>query len=132
HTGLLFGNYTYGASLGTKVWDVPLLIGLNWLMLVYATGHLANLTRLHWFGKALLGALLMVLLDFFLEPVAVAFDFWNWQGGIIPWSNFAGWLVVALLLHIYFQRAPIYKENRLAPYVYLVQVIFFVSLWTLL
>lgn len=132
HTGLLFGDYTYGASLGTKVWDVPLLIGLNWLMLVYTTGHLTNLTRFHWFAKALLGALLMVLLDFFLEPVAVEFDFWDWQGGIIPWSNYAGWLGVALLLHIYFQLAPIYKQNRLAPYVYLIQVIFFVSLWTLL
>jgi uncharacterized membrane protein len=132
HTGLLFGDYAYGASLGAKVWDVPLLIGLNWLMLVYTTGHLVNLTRLHWLAKALLGALLMVLLDFFLEPVAVAFDFWSWQGGAIPWSNYAGWLGVALLLHVYFQWAPIYKHNQLAPYVYLVQVIFFVSLWTLL
>lgn len=132
HTGLLFGSYTYGESLGIKLFDVPLLIGLNWLMLVYTTGHLVNYTQLHWVAKAVLAALFMVGLDFFIEPVAMEFDFWSWQEGRIPWSNYVGWLGLSLLLQLYFQRAPIYKQNQLAPYVFLVQVTFFVSLWTLL
>ncbi len=130
HTGLLFGNYSYGAALGTKVWEVPLLIGLNWLMLVYTTGHISNLTRLPWVLKAILGAILMVLLDFFIEPVASRFDFWSWQGGNIPLSNFVGWFFVALLLQVYFQLAPIYKQNRIANWVYLVQLLFFIGLYS--
>jgi len=126
HTGLLFGDYTYGEALGTKLFGVPLLIGVNWLMLVYTTGHLVNQTRLHWLAKALLAALLMVGLDFFMEPVAVRFDFWDWQGSRIPLSNYAGWLGLSFLLQVYFQRVAIYKQNRLAPYVYLVQVVFFI------
>ncbi len=41
-TGLLFGHYEYGATLGTQWLGVPLLIGLNWLMLTYTTGILAS------------------------------------------------------------------------------------------
>ncbi|TPE45504.1 carotenoid biosynthesis protein [Pontibacter mangrovi] len=132
HTGLLFGNYTYGAALGTKLWDVPLLIGLNWLMLVYTTGQISNYTRLPWWGKAILGTMLMLVLDYFIEPVAMAFDFWDWQGGHVPLSNYIGWFVVALALQAYYQWAPIYKTNRLAPYVYLVQLLFFLSIFILL
>ncbi|ARS36986.1 carotenoid biosynthesis protein [Pontibacter actiniarum] len=132
HTGLLFGSYAYGEALGAKVWEVPLLIGLNWLMLVYTTGHISNYTSLPWPVKAVFGAVLMVVLDYFMEPVATVLDFWSWQGGHIPLSNFLGWFGVALVLHVYFQRAPVYKQNPLAPYVYLVQLLFFVSIFCLL
>ncbi|RIJ37583.1 carotenoid biosynthesis protein [Pontibacter oryzae] len=132
HTGLLFGDYAYGASLGPKVWDVPLLIGLNWLMLVYTTGHISNHTKLPWPAKALIGASLMVVLDVFIEPVAMQFDFWSWQGNHIPLSNFVGWFLVALGLQVYFQMAPFYKSNRLAPTVYLIQLLFFISIYCLL
>lgn len=130
HTGLLFGEYSYGEALGTKVWEVPLLIGLNWLMLVYITGHISNYTRLPRLAKAVLGAALMVLLDYFIEPVAVQYDFWSWYGADIPLSNFLGWFAVALALQVYFQFASIYKQNWLAPYVYLVQLLFFVGLYS--
>ncbi|AKD02764.1 carotenoid biosynthesis protein [Pontibacter korlensis] len=132
HTGLLFGDYAYGAALGLKVWEVPLLIGLNWLMLVYTTGHISNFIRLPWLVKALLGALLMVLLDIFIEPVAMQFDFWSWSGADIPLSNFIGWFMIATGLHVYFQKAPMYKENKLAPYVFLVQLLFFISIYSFL
>jgi len=129
HTGLLFGTYRYGAALGLKLWEVPLLIGLNWLMLVYATGHITNLTRWAKVPKALLGAVLMVLLDFFIEPVAVQYDFWSWQADNIPLSNFVGWFIVAFALQLYFQKGGFFKSNRLAPYVYLVQLLFFISIY---
>ncbi|MCJ8163836.1 carotenoid biosynthesis protein [Pontibacter sp. E15-1] len=132
HTGLLFGNYSYGAALGPKLWEVPLLIGLNWLMLVYSTGHISNLARLPWLAKAGIGALLMVVLDYFIEPVAMQYDFWSWQAGHIPVSNFVGWFGVALLLQVYFQKASFFKHNKIAPWVYLVQLLFFICLYSTL
>ena len=33
-TGMLFGSYAYIENLGIKIFDVPLLIGLNWMMLL--------------------------------------------------------------------------------------------------
>ena len=35
NTGILFGTYTYGDFFGIKVFDVPLLIGVNWFCIVY-------------------------------------------------------------------------------------------------
>ncbi|QHL88123.1 carotenoid biosynthesis protein [Nibribacter ruber] len=129
HTGLLFGEYTYGAALGFKLHQIPLLIGLNWLMLVYSSGHLVQRFASHWFLRALLGALIMVGLDILIEPVAVRFDFWSWHQNQIPFSNFIGWFVVALLLQMYFHRARFQKDNPIAPWVFGVQVLFFLGLW---
>ncbi len=128
HTGLLFGHYYYGAALGYKLAEVPVLIGLNWLMLVYSAGHLTNyLTGPGWV-KAVLAAILMVALDYFIEPVAVHLDFWQWQDGHIPLSNFMGWLGVALVLQLYFQQSRFPKNNRLAPFVFVLQLMFFTAL----
>ncbi|MCC9135726.1 carotenoid biosynthesis protein [Pontibacter silvestris] len=129
HTGLLFGDYSYGAALGLKLWEVPLLIGLNWLILIYSTGHISDFTKFAWPVKAVLGSLLMVLLDLFLEPVAVEYDFWRWHSNNIPLSNFIGWFGVALLLQVLYQWLPIAKGNPMAPFVFLVQLLFFVGLY---
>ena len=37
-SGIIFGEYIYGNTLGIKLLDVPLIIGINWLMLVYSVG----------------------------------------------------------------------------------------------
>ncbi|MFT2009739.1 carotenoid biosynthesis protein [Pontibacter sp. 13R65] len=132
HTGLLFGNYIYGETLGTKLWEVPLLIGLNWLMLVYATGNMVQKLPVHWLLKAIAGAILLVVIDYFLEPVAVTYDFWSWHADIIPLSNFIGWFGLSLLLHIWFQKMNFWKQNKMAPYVYFVQLLFFIALNLLL
>jgi len=60
--------------------------------------------------------------------VAVRFDFWAWQDEAIPFSNFIGWFLVALLLQIYFHRASFVKDNPMAPWVFLVQLLFFAGL----
>lgn len=130
HTALLFGHYQYGAALGFKLWEVPLIIGLNWLMLVYTAGHAVNylLRSAPGWVKALVAAGLMVALDYLIEPVAVQLDFWSWRAGYIPISNFVGWLGVALLLQFYFQYSNFPKTNSLAAWVFLLQFIFFAAL----
>ena len=36
-TGRIFGQYLYGNNLGFKIADVPVIIGLNWVMLCYVS-----------------------------------------------------------------------------------------------
>ena len=36
-TGLIFGSYSYGNTLGLKLADVPITIGLNWIILLMST-----------------------------------------------------------------------------------------------
>jgi uncharacterized membrane protein len=128
HTGAIFGSYTYGNTLGIKLWEVPLTIGLNWLLLIYASGCVArNLTN-NIFKNSLLGSIIMVLLDIFIEPVAIELDFWQWQEGKIPFQNFVGWFVTAFLLQLLFHSLKFDKKNELAKPILFVQIIFFIVL----
>ena len=38
NTGFLFGDYAYGPVLGPQVMNVPLLIGINWFIIIYCCG----------------------------------------------------------------------------------------------
>jgi putative membrane protein len=125
HTGLIFGSYAYGAALGFKVWQVPLLIGVNWLVLVYSTGVVTHrLIPGRWLPP-LVGAAVLVLLDVFIEPVAIRYGFWGWHTADIPLRNYVGWYVTALVLLTLFAALPFRKANPLAPWVLGVQFLFF-------
>lgn len=132
HTGLLFGNYEYGNAFGIKLWEVPLLIGLNWLILIYVTGQISCYVGGSIWLKSFIGALLMVLLDVFLEPVATKFDFWQWDGNVIPVSNYLGWFGLSYILQYYYHSIDIDRQNPLSVYVYAVQLFFFVCLYMFL
>lgn len=129
-TGLLFGDYTYGPVLGWKAWGTPLMIGVNWVMLAYCTGITANylLGRRHWLWRGLLAALLMVLLDIFIEPVAIHYDFWSWANGQPPLQNYLGWFMVAFPLLAFFARIQTGIQNNAALVLLVLQYIFFIIL----
>ena len=40
--GFLFGEYSYGKALGIKFKGVPLIIGINWCLLVFITGYISR------------------------------------------------------------------------------------------
>lgn len=127
-TGVIFGQYEYGPTLGPQWLGVPLMIGLNWFMLTYMGGVLASYLPLPGFLRAVVAALLLVGMDICLEPVAVRYDFWTWRYDVIPLLNFKGWFAVALILQVYFNRMQFSKRNLLVPFVYLLQVLFFFGL----
>ena len=134
-TGILFGDYNYGKVLGPKMWDTPFMIGINWMMLGYCAGIIANvlLKYHHWFWRGFLAALLMVGLDVFIEPVAIAYDFWQWEGNEIPLRNYIGWFIVALPLECYFVYGHKNTRNKVAISLFLLQLFFFlvlnINLW---
>lgn len=126
HTGLIFGSYRYGATLGPQWLGVPWLIGLNWLTLIYCTGVISHRLKKAWWLQAALGAVLMVGLDIFIEPIAIQLDFWQWSQGI-PFQNYLAWLIVSFLLLSIFHTFKFNKANRMAFFLYLLQLLFFVS-----
>jgi len=128
-TSLIFGNYQYGESLGIKIFDVPLMIGVNWVMLVYAAGVIANLLPFPVWLKIVLASLLMVLLDFFIEPFAMQYDLWNWENNTVPLKNYTGWFFCGLVMQSLFFFMKIEKQNVVAVWLYACQYIFFVILY---
>ena len=127
-TGSIFGEYAYSAVLGPKVADTPLIIGINWLILIYATGTI--ISPFHWpkLIKALAGAALMVMLDLVMEPVAISLNFWKWPGDIVPLTNYMAWFIISFLLLLGFHYLPFKKGNKFALFIYLVQFGFFIIL----
>ena len=110
-TGWLFGNYNYGVTLGTPIFDVPLIMGVNWFILIIGTRACAN-----WFTKniilqILVSAIIMVGLDFLIEPIAIDYDFWNWHQPEVPKQNYLMWFIVSI-----FMQSLITKKSSLIPY----------------
>ena len=74
-TNLLFGTYSYGDILGLKVFDVPLAIGFNWLVLSICSRDFISIFNLGKKAKVVLR--ILVIIDLIIEPVAVSLDFGN-------------------------------------------------------
>ncbi|UJP65699.1 carotenoid biosynthesis protein [Mongoliitalea daihaiensis] len=128
HTGFPFGNYIYGPVLGVKLWEVPLMIGVNWFLLIYTSGQLVKKYISNKVVASFIGALVMTGIDYLIEPVAVALDFWTWDGGIIPLSNYLGWIGVSFLIQLIYHFGSFQKDNSLSTYLLIHLVIFFAAL----
>lgn len=124
-TGVIFGIYFYDHGLGPKVFDVPPIIGVNWMMLILAIGSLLSQLNIPLLIKAMLGALCMVAMDYLIEPVAIQYDFWHWASTTVPTHNYLGWLITAFILFLGYFQSPFQKANKLAWILLLMQVLFF-------
>jgi bisanhydrobacterioruberin hydratase len=125
HTGEVFGDYSYGRALGLTLLDTPLLIGLNWLMLTYCVFAIMESTKLFLPLKALLAAMLMVVYDIVMEPVAIRIDMWSWGEGPIPLQNYQAWFIISLVFLVAMHLAGIKTKNRVAPWLFGTQFVFF-------
>lgn len=131
-TGEVFGLYQYGGALGYKLWGTPLMIGVNWLMLIYMVYAILKNTSINVFLQVLLGALMMVGYDIVLEPVAIQLDMWSWGGGAIPLQNYVAWYVISVVLLSLLHGFQILYRNPIAIGLLCVQWIFFILLNILL
>ena len=127
-TGWVFGSYDYGATLGSQVLGAPLLIGINWTLVIL--GALAAAERLT--GRpvpaAVIAALLCVVFDYIMEPAAIALDYWSWEGDTIPLQNYLAWGVIALVFAGLFKRMRLTSNHPLPLAILIVQGLFFLLL----
>ncbi len=125
HTGQVFGTYHYGPHLGWQLGGVPLLIGLNWLLLVYAVGNMLAPQQHSPLHKSLLGAALLTAMDGLMEPIATHLHFWHWDGPHVPWQNYGAWYLLAWALLLLFYRTHAQPHNPIGKVVYLTLLTFF-------
>lgn len=124
-TGLIFGQYWYGHTLGIKLFDVPLTIGCNWLLLNYSASVVVDKFFSSKLLKATIAASLMTLLDILIEPVAMQLDFWDWANHTVPFQNYVAWFVISFSLSATFFYLNVPKKNQLAGLLLLLQILFF-------
>jgi putative membrane protein len=125
-TGLIFGHYSYGNILGIRIFETPLIIGINWAVLSFATAAIMQKFQFSILLKSLSGAVLMVAYDTILEPVAIQTGMWQWANGNIPLQNFVAWFIVSFLLLLSIFSMVDKLKNKVAPYLLLIQIIFFI------
>lgn len=126
HTRLIFGNYYYGQTMGSKLWDIPVIMGITWFLLIYGAG-----VTMQWLGirnmllRVVIGSVILVLLDMLIEPIAMRFDYWHWAGGIVPLKNYWGWLLVSVIMLFTFEAFRFKRQSVVAPVLLLMQFVFF-------
>jgi putative membrane protein len=128
HTGYLFGDYAYGAVLGPKLFAVPLIIGVNWAMLSIVSAALLDKLKLGARLEIIFAALLMVFLDYLMEPVAIKLGFWHWKNGAIPAFNYVCWLLVSLGIQYIYSKWRLNESNNVAIALFFYIVAFFTIL----
>jgi len=114
-TGIPFGGYSYAGTLGPAVLGVPLAIPLAWTMMAWPA-YLVGTRLAAGRGRTVRIAAAAVALaswDLFLDPQMVDAGHWRWADpspalpGVptVPLTNYAGWLLVAVVLMAALDRA---------------------------
>jgi len=126
--GLIFGDYVYLDNLGFKVLGVPVLIGVNWIILTFITGSMSSYIIKNKYIAALTGAILMILLDLIIEPVAPLLGFWIFDSPTVPLQNYIGWFVIGLTTQYIYHFNIERKEYSFSINLLLVNAVFFAFL----
>lgn len=149
-TGYLFGEYEYGKMLGIGIKKVPLVIGINWFIIMYCCGitvhtileklssKLETMTGAPSPALKILsiisdGAMLAVVFDWIMEPAAVKLGYWTWLGdGEIPAYNYMCWFIISSLLMLAFGLLKFPKQNIFAVNLLMIMMMFFMLVRTFL
>ncbi len=130
HTGKIFGRYYYGDTLGYKIAAVPLLMGVNWVILIFSIGQMVKSFKIHnSILASLIGAFMLITFDFFMEPVAMKFDYWQWDWHQIPLQNYIAWFIVSVILLKFYYALGLKQQKYIGAAMFIAQLVFFVVLY---
>lgn len=127
------GYYKYSDFLGIKILNVPILVILMWVGVIYISYQVSEHITDFRFKKdtpffprfwvsvwsAFLTALITLAWDLGLDPVAVNLGWWIWERGGeyfgVPIGNFIGWLIISFIVvfifKLFFEREYLEKET---------------------
>jgi bisanhydrobacterioruberin hydratase len=127
-TGLVFGGYNYGPALGFKFLEVPLIIGFNWVLVILGAISISKSYTKNIILISISAAILSVMFDYFLEPVAINLGYWQWDQISVPLQNYLAWFVIAFIFSIVLLKIkPDFKQGVSKEY-FLIQFTFFIIL----
>lgn len=130
-TGAIFGQYSYGGTLGLKVLEVPVIIGLNWVILVIGGAVFArDVLKIKCpFMGAFFAGLVTTYVDLFIEPIAIRFDYWTWESVMPGFKNYFAWWLITAVFALVFYALKIKPKSSIITHYVLIQLIFFILLY---
>lgn len=125
---VIFGDYYYSKVLGVSLLDVPLIIGVNWVIVVLGAISVADKVFKNKKLAVIASGIIATLFDYLLEPVAIKLDYWSWLNNTIPLQNYFAWFIIASTISTFFLLAKVSVKGKLAETYLFVQVMFFLIL----
>jgi putative membrane protein len=127
-TGKLFGVYSYNESLGFKVVGVPVMIGLNWVILVYGSNAVVSKITSDSILKIAAASALMVIYDLVLEKAALLMKMWKFEDASPPFRNYLMWFLLAVLFQTAIEIFKLNTKNKPARALFIIQFFFFTAI----
>jgi len=124
-TGVVFGNYYYGNALGYKVLAVPLVISLNWGLLINIGVLVATYLSKKPLLIATLAAFIITGVDLVIEQVASQMDYWHFSNGIAGIQNYIGWFIISFFTSWLLKKHLVKGDKKIALVFLLLQLFFF-------
>lgn len=128
-TGLVFGAYYYGNSLGYLSLGVPLIIPINWALLVACGVLSVKGISSNKLINALLSAALITGLDFIIEKNAAELNLWYFNGSSPGLHNYLGWFIISFATSFFLQKQLLQGNVKPAKLILALQFLFFGTLY---
>ncbi len=128
-TGFVFGKYSYGNGLGYKLLDVPLIISINWALLICSGIRVVSSIFTNKIVVLILAAFLVTGIDLLIEQMAPKLNFWQFEGGFPNLQNYFGWIAVSFFTSYLFYPIIIKANFSVSLTLLILQIIFFTSLY---
>ena len=111
--------------LGPKIAGVPVILGLNWVLMIYGGLAITSRTDFRIIPVSLLSALLVTASDVIIEKFAIMTGMWSWVDGDPPLKNFIGWFFFSFLFSLICYKVVQSQARRVAIHIYIYQMILF-------
>ena len=124
-TGRLFGVYNYNPSLGIRIAGVPIIIGINWVVLIYASNAILSKITTNRILIITGASVLMVAYDLVLEQAAPLMNMWKFDNDFPPLRNYLMWFLLSLLFQFIIVLFNLNTNNKPARALFIIQIFFF-------
>jgi len=124
----IFGSFGYGSTFKHQIAGVPIIISLFWVVLIISALSLASKITRNAILRILYASLLLVILDFLMEPVAMKLDYWQWEGKTVPLQNYATWFIISFLITSVFAIVRMEPRSLVSRTFFLILIAFFALL----
>lgn len=121
---VIFGEYSYGETLGFKILNTPIIIGLNWLSLSLGCFGIASYIFKPKYLVVLGASFLMVFVDYIIEPIAMELDFWHWKDDTVPVQNYVSWFLVSIIIQFIIFQSKVRLNFKICFALLFSQVLF--------
>jgi len=128
-TGMVFGKYYYGNALGPIISGVPLLISLNWALLISAGVAVVSSRIKNYLLSPLFAATLITGFDYLMEQSAARLDYWYFNNHLASLHNYLGWFCVSFIASAIFYKPLSKGDSKIATNILLLQILFFGTLF---